>query len=190
MRCVEQGRWSGTTGHARSGRRAPLSVRAAQDQAQTWNRVSRYEQHYGASATGSLLEATRDADQAAAQLVQVLRPLPFQSGVLLCLGGQPVQLEAYDCPPTLLAVWAALLHAAALDALPLPAVPTPGRRARRFLDRATQVPLARDDADIGAGIGTGLAGRSPHARVEAFLQHGRAVHAVAVNLRHELVAAA
>jgi len=43
VRCVEQGRWSGTTGHARSGRRAPLSVRAAQDQAHTGDRVSRYE---------------------------------------------------------------------------------------------------------------------------------------------------
>jgi len=85
--------------------------------AKTWDRVSRFEQRYRTSATSSLLEATRDADQQAAALVRGLRPLPYQCGVLLCLGGQPVQLESYDCPRTLAAVWDALLHAAALDAL-------------------------------------------------------------------------
>lgn len=185
VRCVEQGRWSGSAGHARSGRTAPLSVRGAEGQSATWERVQRFEQRYGSSATSSLLDATRDAGGSAARLVEGLRPLPFQSGVLLCIGGQPVQLEVFDSPRTLASVWDALLHAAALDALDLPPVPTPGRRARRFLDRVTAVPLARADA----GLGTGVHGRSPYARVDALVWRERAVHIVAMNPRHELVSA-
>lgn len=185
VRCVEQGRWSGTAGHARSGRRAPLSVRAAEEQGATWERVRRFEQRYGASPTGSLLDATRDADRLATQLVEGIRPLPFQSGVLICLAGQPVQLEAYDSPRTLTAVWDALLQSAALDALDLPPVATPGRRARRFLDRVGAVPVSEHDG----GLGTALQGRSPYVRLDAMAWRGRAVHMVAVNPRHELVSA-
>ncbi len=39
------------------------------------------------------------------------------------------------------------------------------------------------------GLGTALRGRSPYARLDALAWRGRAVHTVAVNLRHELVAA-
>ncbi len=141
MRCVEQGRWSGGTGHARSGKRAPLSVRIV-EQSTTWERVHRFEQRFGATATGSLLDATRHAEPAAANLVEDVRPLPFQSGVLLCLAGQPVQLEAYDSPRTLAAVWTALLQAAALDALHMPAVSTPGGVPGGSSTRSTRSPSA------------------------------------------------
>ncbi len=185
VRCVEQGRWSGTAGHHRSGRRAPLTVRAAEGQHATWERVQRFEQRYGTSPTGSLLDATRNADRAAQQLVAGVRPLPFQSGVLLCLAGQPIQLEAYDSPRTLAAGWKPLLHAAALDALDLPPIITPGRRARRFLDRVGQVPVQPQEA----GLGTGLQGRSDYARLGALVWRDRAVHVAATNPRHELVVA-
>lgn len=185
VRCVEQGRWSGAARHARSGRRAPISVRAAQGQSATWERVHRFEQRYGSSPTGSLLDATRDAAAQARQLVIGIRPLPYQAGVLLCLGGQPVQLEAYDSWRTLESVWDALLQSAALDALDLPAGPTPGRRARRFLDRVSAVPVQQSDA----GLGVALQGRTTFARLDALTWRGRAVHTVAINPRHELVAA-
>jgi len=184
VRCVEQGRWSGSSGHARSGRRAPLSVRTAQGQGATWERVHRFEQRYGASPTGSLLDATRDAAEQARQLVAGIQPLPYQAGVLLCLAGQPVQLEAYDSWRTLASVWDALLQSAALDALDLPAVPTLGRRARRFLDRVSAVPVQQADG----GLGTALAGRTPYVRLDSLAWRGRAVAMVAVNPRHELVA--
>jgi hypothetical protein len=185
VRCVEQGRWSGSRQHARGGRRAPVSVRAAEGQGQTWEQVGRFETRYGASTTSSLLDATHDAGAAAAALVAGIRPLPFQAGVLLCLAGQPVQLEVFDAPETLAAGWDALLHAAALDALGLPEVATPGRRARRFLARATCVSLT----GAPAGLGTAVEGRTQYARVTGLVWQGRAVHAVAVNPRHELVAA-
>ena len=147
--------------------------------------MNRFEERYGGSPTSSLLDVTHDAERSARALVAGLRPLPHQCGVLLGLAGQPVQLEAFDSWQTLEAVWDALLLSAALDAITLPAVATPGRRARRFVDRVSAVPLGERDG----GVGTGLTGRSPYARVEALAWRGRTVHAVAVNPRHELVAA-
>ena len=185
VRCVEQGRWSGTAGHHRTGRLAPLTVRAAEGQRATWERVQRFEDRYDTSPTGSLLDATRNASSPAQQMVASLKPLPFQSGVLLCLAGQPIQLEAYDSPRTLAAGWKPLLEAAALDALDLPPVFTPGRRARRFLDHLAHVPLQPQDA----GVGTGLQGRSDYARLGALVWRNRAVHVAAINPRHELVMA-
>jgi len=99
--------------------------------------------------------------------------------------GRPVQAEVYDSWRTLSSVWDALLQSAALDALDLPAEPTPGQRARRFLDRVSAVPVSESDG----GLGTALRGGTPYARLDALAWRGRAVHTVAVNPRHELVAA-
>ena len=182
VHCVEQGRWSGASTHARSGHRAPTSVRAADGQAAVWAEVGRYEQRYGTSATHSLLDATR---QARPVDTADLRPLPFQAGVLVGVAGQPLLLEVYDSPRTLAHAWPSLLRSVALDAAGAPAVPTPGRRARRFLE---QVHGVRPHGSP-AGEGTGLSGRTPYARLDALLWRDRAVHAVAINPRHELVAA-
>ena len=113
-------------------------------------------------------------------LVGDLKPLPFQSGVLLCIAGQPVQLEVFDSPRTLASVWSALLHAAAVDALTAAPIATPGRRARRFLERVRHLSETPE-----------LSGRrsSPYANMDALSWHGRTVHAVATNPRHELVMA-
>lgn len=185
VRCVEQGRWSGTCGHSRGGRRAPLSVRAAEGQGATWQGVHRLQARYASSATSSLLEATADASRVAGRLVRDVRPLPYQSGALFCVAGQPLQLEVFDSPRTLAAVWGALLNAAALDALHLPPVPTPGRRARRFVDRLTAVLVSSYDG----GAGSGFEGRTTYARVNALVWHDRAVQTVAINPRHQLAAA-
>jgi hypothetical protein len=185
VRCVEQGRWSGIGRAARSGRVAPPSVRAAEDQRATWDRVHSFELRYGASPTGSLLQATTPAGDQAAALVQWLQPLPYSCGLLVGVAGQPVQLEAYDSPRTLAARWDALLHAAAVDAVDAPTVPTPGRRARRFLDRVCAVPLSECDG----GAGRGLQGASTLCRLRVLAWRDRAVHTVAVNPRHPLVAA-
>lgn len=181
VRCVEQGRWSGARAHARDGRRAPTSIRAARSQAGTWAEVSRYEQRYARSDTSSFLDAAAPAEAAAAALVRGIAPLPFQSGVLVGLAGQPLLLEVYDSPRTLAAVWSQLLQSVALDALLVDPVPTPGRRARRFLDRVLAVRAAAADGSVR--------GETPYARLDATVWNGRSVHTVAVNPRHDLVAA-
>ena len=185
VRCVEQGRWSGSRTHVRTGRRAPLSVRSAQRQDRTWQRVGDLEARYGGGDTHFLGDALRSADERAEALVGDLRPLPFQSGALLCIAGQPVQLEVFDSPRTLTSVWSALLHAAAVDALSFAPIATPGRRARRFLDRVralNQTPSgdAHDPTNRRA---------SAYAELTSLSWGTRRIHAVATNPRHELVRA-
>nr|WP_296145235.1 MULTISPECIES: DUF6569 family protein [unclassified Pseudonocardia] len=182
VRCVEQGRWSGGRAHVRAGRRAPVTVRSAQGQAEVWRRVARY----GAGATGSLPETVGRREARAAALVAGLRPLPFQNGVLIGIGGQPVLLEVFDSPRTLADVWDALLQAVALDAVTAPAIPTPGRRARRFTGRVAAIDTVRGIDESGT---VHEQGESHHARVTTLRWRDRAVHTSAVSVRHELVTA-
>ncbi|HWG94747.1 MAG TPA: DUF6569 family protein [Mycobacteriales bacterium] len=179
--CVEQGRWHGGRVHERGGRRAPTNVRAAADQSRVWQEVGRFEDAYAASPTHSYLDAVAPAVGRAEDLVRGVRPLPFQSGLLAGVGGQPLLLEVYDSPRTLAAVWPGLLQALAVDALSAEQVPTPGRRARRFVDRVTAGGVAAD--------GDHLRGRSPYAQVDSLVWRRRLVHTVALNRRHDLVAA-
>ena len=185
VRCVEEGRWSGTRSHSRSGRRAPVSVRAADGQSAVWERIRRYEQLHGATETHSVLEATRSTASAAAALVRGVRPLPFQTGLLVGIAGQPLIAEVFDSPMTLRHVWRSLLRSAAMDAVHAPAIPTPGRRARRFVERLDAVPVQQREA----GNGTAIEGRSEYVRLDALVWQGRAVHSVASSVRHELVSA-
>src|SRR5664279_4623323 len=61
--CVEHGRWHGATAQVRRSRRASMMVRSAQTiadeddrQSQVWQRVSRYDTAFGASATASYVD--------------------------------------------------------------------------------------------------------------------------------------
>lgn len=185
VRCVEEGRWHGAASHVRAGRRAPVSVRGGRDQGEVWSRVRGLEQRYDASGTHSLLEATRRAEARAAASVAGLRLLPFSCGVLVGIGGQPAILEVFDSPRSFAHAWDALVLSVALDALSAAPVPTPGRRARRFVDRLSQVQVHR----APAGLGTALRGETADARLDALEWRGRIVHAAATNPRHELVTA-
>lgn len=184
--CVEQGRWNGGGEHRVTNRRAPVEVRAAlrRDQGEVWRRVESYGNRYGHDATGSLRHAAGRAQDRAAALLAGLEPLFAQCGVLVGLAGQPLLLEVVDSPRTFRQIWGPLLESVALDALHAPAVPTPGRRARRFVDR-----LAHANLQVAgeAGVGRALAGQSPYVDVRGLVWQNRAVHAVALNPRHELV---
>ena len=59
VRCVEEGRWSGSRSHARTGRLAPMSVRAASEQGQTWSRVRDLEARHGGSGDTHFLGDAR-----------------------------------------------------------------------------------------------------------------------------------
>lgn len=186
--CVEQGRWHGGQAHRSTRRRAPMEVRAAlaHGQHEVWRRVDRYSARHGRNDTGSLLHAADRAADRAAAVVAGLQPLSGQCGVLVGLAGQPLLLECFDSPRTLRAVWEPLLRSVALDALTAEPVPTPGRRARRFLERLAAAPVEVVDA---AGEGRAVASRSPYAKLRGLLWRDRLVHTAAVNVRHELVTA-
>lgn len=188
VRCVEQRRWAGGGRHDRRGNRAPVRVRARVPDGQqaVWEQVGRYEHRYGASATASLIEVTRPVEQRATELVLGVNPLPYCTGVLVGIGGQPVMLEVFDSPRTLQHAWDQLLRAAAVDAVDHPPLPTPGRRARRFVERLTDAPVLDERP---AGLGRERTAATAQARMRNLVWRGRAVHTVAVNPRHELVAA-
>ncbi|MER5674834.1 ARPP-1 family domain-containing protein [Pseudonocardia alni] len=184
VRCVEAQRWSGGTGHARDGERAPVAVRAATaDQAAVWRRVA----GYGAGATGSFQDAARDRRARARRLVGDLAPLPFQSGVLAGVAGRPLLLEVFDSPRTLAAAWDGLVAGIAVDAVGADPVVTPGHRARRFVAQLAAVPTAPVS---GGGEGTAFAGATAAARLSSLSWRGRAVVTVATNPAHPLVVAA
>jgi hypothetical protein len=182
VRCVEENRWSGGRRHTRTGRRAPMSVRSAPMQNATWQRVRHLEVlHESGGATHFLGDALRNTDESATRLVGDLKPLPFQTGVLIGVGGYPMHLEVFDSPKTLANVLPALLHAAAVDALTAEPLTTTGVRARRFVDQVRFVGERADDDERIA------ARRTPHAWVTTLAWRGRIVHAVGINPQHELV---
>ncbi len=182
VRCVEEGRWSGERTHRRVGSRAPISIRSRSEQHRTWERVRVLEDlHVSAGSTHALGDALSDVSDAAGQLVAGLRPLPYQTGLLIGIAGQPVQLEVFDHPGTLASAWSSLLHAAAFDSLAARVDKTPGWAAREFVDqvgRVTQLPADEEGRR-----------RSPHADLTVLTWRGRVVHAVATNPRHQLVTA-
>ena len=204
--CVEHGRWNGDGAHRRHARRASMMVRAAQTtssgsdrQQQVWDRVSRYDRAFGASATASYVDhldrlTARAADPAASDHgeamrdgIQAIRAIPGQRGVLIGLGGQPAFLELFATPAGLRRHLGGLLEAAALDAALLAAEPTPGRRARRFVESLLGAPLS-ENLGVDAGAGRALAARSRDREIRALAWNDHLVHATVFNRRHELMA--
>lgn len=186
--CVEAGRWGGEDEHRSNGRRASLRVRGAlrsgQDrQGEVWRRVAEYDERYGANDTASFVEHSERAVMDVDRIVEGLRPLPGQVGVVLGVAGQPVLAEVFDSPATLAGEFRSLLRAAALDAVGHEDQTTPSRRARRFVDRLARVERR---AFAAAGAGTTLVGADQYASVSALAWRRRDVHLVATNPRHPL----
>lgn len=191
--CVEAGRWGGTTRQSSRGRRATPyvrdSVRRGGDvQGEVWSRVAEHTRTVpGASdrrenSTGSLVRRM-DAD-AGLRAWRDLRPLPGQTGVLLGIGGHPLVAEVFDQPMTLRRALPALLESAALDAHLAPAVATPGRRARRFADRAERLRAHRREA---AGIAERRLEASEHLDAATLHWDGVDVHVRLMNIGHPLL---
>jgi len=209
--CVESGRWHGATAQVRRSRRASMMVRSAQTmadsgdrQGQVWERVSRYDNAFGASPTASYVDHLNrraapsegdngrplGAQEAKATEVTAgikkIRALPGQRGVLIGLGGQPAFIEIFASPTGLRRHLPGLLEAAAIDAVLLPAEATPGRRARRFVGSLGGAPLGdRPGADAGAGHA--LASRSPHHEIRGLGWDDEVLHATVFNRRHHLM---
>ena len=169
-------------------------------QQQVWERVARYDAAYGPSATASYVDhldrrgalaatSGTDPDARLARRVLGVRALAGQRGVLIGLGGQPAFLELFASTSGLRRHLAALLQAATVDAALLPSEPTPGRRARRFVERLSTEPL-RFAASIDAGAGRALRSRSPYHDVRALEWAERLAHTTIFNRRHPLMEAA
>jgi hypothetical protein len=207
--CVEHGRWHGVTAQVRRSRRASMMVRAAQTiagegdrQGEVWQRVSRYDDAFGASPTASYVDhlnrraesevngdigdggGARQGELAAA--IRSIRPLLGQRGVLIGLGGQPAFVELFASTSGLRRHLPGLLEAAAIDAALLPAERTPGRRARRFVGRLADAPIG-DELGADAGSGHAMASRSAYHEIRGLGWDDQLLHATVFNRRHPMM---
>lgn len=188
--CVERGRWGGGRRHDNRGRKVSPRVRAAvvsnprpTRQSGVWDQVGRYNQRFTPSATESYVDHLDHVAPAAPDLDQVA-PLPGQVGVLIGIAGYPVFLELFDSPAALEANWLQILKSASLDAVRAPAISTPGRRARRFVQRLTHTSIT---AEPTAGLAQNLAGTSEAAWVTGIEWDGALMHLLAMNRKHQLL---
>jgi hypothetical protein len=183
VRCVEQGRWGGETGHRRQFRRVPSAVLARiEGQHAVWEQVRRYEAVGGPSATESLTEQLDRSGHRTHELITGLRPLAGQRGVLLGIAGRPAWLELFDSSRTLRTHWSGLMQAACLDAAGQAALRTPAALARAFTERVEKARLSPAGA---AGLGRRFCSRANLA-ADAVRWNDRLVHLTALDLTHPL----
>ncbi len=182
-------------------------------QSQVWERVSRYDAAFGASPTASYVdhlnrraapadtsgmtggevgdfsEALGHGDAAAAELsagIKTIRPLLGQRGVLIGIGGQPAFVEVFASISALRRHLPGLLEAAAIDAALMLPEPTPGRRARRFVEHLAAAPMG-DERDVDAGAGHAMAARSKYHEIRGLGWEDHLLHATVFNRRHHLM---
>jgi hypothetical protein len=190
--CVEHGRWHGATAQVRRSRRASMMVRSAQTiadederQGQVWERVSRYDMAFGASPTASYVDHLNR------------RAAPSESsGRTGGETGDDSEASGHGHEATAVEVFAStsalrrhlpgLLEAAAIDAALMLPEPTPGRRARRFVERLATAPLG-DELDVDAGAGHALASRSEYHEIRGLGWDDHLLHATVFNRRHHLM---
>ncbi|KIS28686.1 hypothetical protein TV39_04735 [Arthrobacter sp. SPG23] len=152
--CVEAGRWeAGESSHRRQARRAPLSVwselangpggqRGGNRQGRIWERVSRFDNARGASATSSLLQhmdwfKDDKEERNRFSAADAPKPLEGQRGVVIGRGQQPLLLEVFGTSTLFLRHYRQLIEAALLDLELLPPQTVAsgamaGQRARDF----------------------------------------------------------
>jgi hypothetical protein len=152
-----------------------------------WQRVGRYERELGASTTSSLVELQERLDAELAALLSEIRPLFGQRGVLIGAAGHPVLLEVYDDPQTLAEQWDALLSAVALDARLAPPKPTPGHRARAFVQRLATAPLRRT---VVTGAPFTVHADDDLVSARGIATNDRLLHLAVLNAKHQFILAA
>lgn len=186
--CVEQGRWQGDRVQRTTGRRATPRIResvrvAADVQQEVWDRVATYTA--GTENPTDSFVRRLDDGRGAVDWADY-RTLPGQSGVLIGLGGHPYAAELFAGERQLIQQVKAILEAAALDAAQVPAVETPGRRARRFIDRFERLEFGERRT---AGVAEEHLARSPHLDASVLRWQDAPVHVRMSNVRHPVLVA-
>lgn len=171
---------SGLTPHPTRSERA--------DQGEVWRRVQSYSPVLGMSASLSLVEITDVLDDGLDDLLGQVQLLDGQRGVLIGVAGHPAVLEVFDHPRTLAGQIRAILGGVLADAAMVPTCSTPGYRARAFAHRVSR----RDLSPVSrAGTGVLAETRDDLAAIDGVTTgDDRLVHLSALNVRHDLVAAA
>ncbi len=198
--CVEQGRWGGAHGQALGQKLAPARVRAAMrglhkrvdgvyqasaDQGRVWDEIYKYQADLRAGNATASYVAMRDQIDRNMPTIEDAKALVGQRGVIVAINGQPVALELFDHASTLTERLDAILRGYLPDAMSLPYVETPSRRARRFADRVAQVGVT-EVADANRKRNK----PDPVVAAEGLFNETTLLHLSALNARHSLVLAA
>ena len=168
--CVEQGRWHYDQsssfapskdiayGQLRSKnavkRSANLRASGSRsvDQSEVWDEVGMMHDRVGAdSLTGAMADGYEHRrEELDVMKVAFAEPEPGQTGVIACIGGRPVALDAFDRPETLAKLWQRLLSGYSLDALGREPAAVSDAAIERFLAKAA---AAETTAHEGLGVG-------------------------------------
>ena len=94
--------------------------------------------------------ASRESDLSA-MIGALPEPQPGQTGVVVCVGGRPTAIDAFDRPETLSKLWPRLVRGYAMEALGAPVRGADAGAAERFRARVTEADATSHE---GAGLGT------------------------------------
>lgn len=169
--CVEEGRWHYEAGpnfqssddfaygrlRSRNASAKADSLRTSGsrevDQGEVWEDVARKHLEAGsASPTGAMRDAFDHRRVEVDEIKSTFsEPEAGQTGVIACIGGRPVALDAFDRPETLSKLWPRLLSGYSLDAVGHDKSPVRKEAVGAFLNAA-----AVADATGHEGLGLGM----------------------------------
>ena len=177
--CVEQGRWHYEArpdfvssddfayGRLRSRNASAKAenIRSsgsrAVDQGEVWDDVAlKHNEAGSASMTGAMSDAFDHSRSELDEMVAAFtEPQPGQTGVIACVAGRPVALDAFDRPETLSKLWPRLLSGYALDALGHKPEQVSQASIRSFLDQASVATVTSHEG-LSLGMDVVLTGPS------------------------------
>jgi hypothetical protein len=169
--CVERGRWhyeeradfaqapylAFTQLRAMNRARVSEHLRAglgrAGNQQEVWQAVAARGLAVGArSATGAMRDAFEWRRGSLEGVLEAIgAPVAGQTGVVACIGGRPVALDAFDRPETLAKLWTRLITGYAMDALGRASARVDMKRILRFVRAPATAPTT-----LHEGIGLGM----------------------------------
>src|SRR5205823_11358508 len=168
--CVEAGRWRATSAEAvgKSDVHLAPSVRAAKtvtvarsmrsartfdsDQRAVWAGVDRVLDRHAAHAPSRSYAdlAAQDASRFT-HVARSVEPEPGQVGIIACVGGNVVCVDAFEAPQVLAAQWEGLVSSYQAEAMVTDGKPAKPDGARRWFRS-----IAAGSASVGPDIGLGV----------------------------------
>lgn len=192
--CVEHGRWRYEAGdhfapsddiaysrlRSKNAASAATSARAEGsrrvNQGEVWDDVAlkHHERSVDDSPTGAMSDAY---DRSRSEIHEILgefgAPEPGQTGMIACVSGACVALDAFDRPETLSKLWTRLLRGYAMDALESAPASLQDGGVQRFLDAASS---GETTSHEGIGLGMDVMLTAPNVVGHALTWEGGVVH--------------
>lgn len=191
--CVEEGRWHYEAAadfapsadiafsdlRSKNAVQRAANIRAsgsrAADQSEVWDEVGKMHDRIGASSPTGVMKDSYDHRRTELDDIKGAfdEPEAGQTGVIACIGGRPVALDAFDRPETLAKLWPRLLSGYALDALGHKATAVEDGAIDDFLARAA---AAETTSHEGLGLGMDVVLTAPEVVGNALAWQSGVVH--------------